>query len=54
VGAAFSAEDKPILEEAQRMLNVTDARLLNLTPGDAGSARVRIEIDRLVSSETTT
>jgi vanillate O-demethylase monooxygenase subunit len=54
VGAAFSAEDKPILEEAQRMLNVTHARLLNLTPGDAGSARVRIEIDRLVSSETAT
>lgn len=51
VGHAFSTEDKPILEEAQRMLDATPQRLMNLTAGDAGSARVRIEIDRLASSE---
>jgi vanillate O-demethylase monooxygenase subunit len=51
VGHAFSTEDKPILEAAQRMLDATRQRLLNLTAGDAGSARVRAEIDRLASSE---
>jgi vanillate O-demethylase monooxygenase subunit len=51
VGHAFGTEDKPILEEAQRMLDATHPRLLNLTPGDAGSARVRLEIDRLLSSD---
>lgn len=54
VGAAFSTEDKPILEDAQRMLDATSSRLMNITPGDAGSARVRIEIDRLVASEAAT
>jgi len=54
VGHAFSTEDKPILEEAQRMLDATRQRLLNLTAGDAGSARVRSEIDRLASSEAAT
>jgi vanillate O-demethylase monooxygenase subunit len=51
VGHAFGTEDKPMLEEAQRMLEATHPRLLNLTAGDAGSARVRSEIDRLASSE---
>jgi phenylpropionate dioxygenase-like ring-hydroxylating dioxygenase large terminal subunit len=54
VGHAFGTEDKPILEEAQRMLDATGPRLLNLTAGDAGSARVRLEIDQLASSEAAT
>lgn len=51
IGAAFATEDKPIIEAAQRMIERTGAPLVNFTKGDAGSAMVRRELDRLARLE---
>ena len=51
VGRAFAAEDKPIIEAAQRNIDRTSATLLNFTRGDAGSHMVRRELDRLAGLE---
>jgi hypothetical protein len=48
VGAAFTAEDMPMIEAA---LDKTGAKLTNFTVGDSGSAQVRRELDRLASLE---
>jgi vanillate O-demethylase monooxygenase subunit len=49
---AFSTEDKPMIEAAQRNMEKTGAKLINFTTGDSGSALVRREIDRLVALES--
>ena len=51
VNRAFGAEDRPVLEAAQRRIDRTGLRLLNLTVGDAGSAQVRRRIEKLVQAE---
>ena len=51
VGRAFSTEDKPIIEAAQRNIEKTGATLRNFTTGDAGSAMVRRELERLAAKE---
>ena len=51
VGRAFRTEDKPIIEAAQRRIDATGAPLRNFTKGDAGSAMVRRELDKLVARE---
>jgi len=51
VGAAFTREDKPMIEAAQRNLDRGVAKLLNFTVGDSGSARVRRELERLAALE---
>ena len=51
VNRAFGEEDRPVLEAAQRRLDETGIRLLNLTVGDAGSAQVRQRIEKLVQKE---
>src|SRR5882762_6408462 len=51
VGAAFSREDKPMIEAAQRNLDRYAAKLLNFTVGDSGSAQVRKELERLAALE---
>ena len=51
VNRAFGAEDRPVLEAAQRTLDRTGLGLLNLTVGDAGSAQVRRRIEKLVRAE---
>jgi phenylpropionate dioxygenase-like ring-hydroxylating dioxygenase large terminal subunit len=52
VGRAFTTEDKPMIEAAQRTLDQTGARLANFTIGDTGSAQVRRELDRLAAIES--
>ncbi len=52
VGAAFNREDTPIIEAAQRMLDLTGMKLMNFTKGDAGSAHVRRALERLIAGET--
>lgn len=51
IGAAFATEDKPIIEAAQRRIDQTNAPLVNFTKGDAGSAMVRRELERLAERE---
>jgi len=51
VQAAFETEDKPVLESAQKMIEQTHSKLVNLTIGDRGSLQVRQQIDRLVALE---
>ena len=51
VNQAFGSEDRPILEAAQRAIDATGTRLLNLTIGDAGSAQVRRRIEQMVQKE---
>ena len=51
VGAAFTAEDTPMIESAQRMLDMTDMKLMNFTKGDAGSAHVRRALHRSLQEE---
>ena len=51
IGKAFTTEDKPIIEAAQRNIDRADAKLRSFTTGDAGSAQVRRELDRLASRE---
>jgi len=51
VQAAFTTEDKPMIEAAQRNIDCAAATLRNFTVGDAGSATVRRELDRLVAQE---
>ena len=50
-GMAFGCEDKPMIEAAQRMLTLTDTKLLDFTVGDRGSSAVRREIERMTSEE---
>jgi phenylpropionate dioxygenase-like ring-hydroxylating dioxygenase large terminal subunit len=54
VGRAFSTEDKPIIEAAQRNIDKTGATLRNFTTGDAGSALVRRELEKLSERERAT
>ena len=51
-GKAFSLEDKPMIEAAQRNIDKTGAKLVNFTTGDAGSAQVRRELARLIAAES--
>ena len=51
VGRAFSTEDKPIIEAAQRNIDKTGATLRNFTTGDAGSTLVRRELEKLSERE---
>lgn len=51
VGRAFRTEDKPIIEAAQRNIERTGTKLLNMTAGDSGSAQVRRELQRLAEGE---
>ena len=51
VGRAFTTEDKPIIEAAQRMVEQTGAPLRNFTKGDAGSGMVRRDLERLADQE---
>jgi vanillate O-demethylase monooxygenase subunit len=51
IGTAFNAEDSPIIEAAQRMLDMTQMPLMNFTRGDAGSAHVRRALERLIKQE---
>ncbi len=51
VNRAFGTEDRPILEAAQRAIDATGIRLINLTVGDAGSAQVRRRIEQMVEAE---
>ena len=51
VDRAFSGEDKPIIEAAQRNIEKTNPTLRNFTKGDAGSAMVRRELDRRAALE---
>ena len=51
IGRAFETEDKPIIEAAQRTIDLTGAPLRNFTKGDAGSAMVRRELDKLAARE---
>ena len=51
VGRAFTTEDKPIIEAAQRMIDQTEVPLRNFTKGDAGSGMVRRDLERLAEQE---
>lgn len=51
IDRAFRTEDKPIIEAAQRNIAMTGATLANFTKGDAGSAMVRRDLDRLARAE---
>jgi phenylpropionate dioxygenase-like ring-hydroxylating dioxygenase large terminal subunit len=51
VQSAFLTEDKPMIEAAQLNLDGAGATLRNFTVGDAGSAAVRREIERLLALE---
>ncbi|WP_174293412.1 aromatic ring-hydroxylating dioxygenase subunit alpha [Sphingomonas bacterium] len=51
IGRAFSTEDKPIIEAAQRNIDRTGAKLTNFTKGDTGSGMVRRELERLATQE---
>lgn len=51
IGSAFTNEDKPMLEAAQRNIDLTGAKLANFSLGDAASAHVRREIERLEAAE---
>jgi len=51
INQAFGGEDAPILEAAQRALIETGGDLLNFSVGDAGSAHVRREIDRIIKQQ---
>ena len=51
VNTAFTTEDKPIIEAAQRNLDRTGVKLRNFTTGDSGSALVRRELERLSAQE---
>ena len=52
IGRAFTTEDKPIIEAAQRTIDRTGAPLRDFTKGDAGSSMVRRELKRLAEGET--
>jgi vanillate O-demethylase monooxygenase subunit len=51
INRAFLTEDKPIIEAAQRNIERTGATLVNFTKGDAGSAMVRRDLDKLAAQE---
>ena len=50
---AFTTEDKPMIEQAQKLLKNTSTKLVNFSIGDSASAQVRRALDRLASPVTT-
>jgi phenylpropionate dioxygenase-like ring-hydroxylating dioxygenase large terminal subunit len=51
VARAFNEEDKPILEAAQRMIDMTGAKLSSFSIGDGGSAQVRRYLECAAEAE---